>query len=73
MSKKRLDADWTAWMNENIRRQCNPEELLGILINNAFDLGSIRRAMGRHYPAGSRTALAAENRRPEPIDYGLSQ
>jgi prolyl 4-hydroxylase len=69
MSRKRLDAGWTAWLNENIQRQCNPEELLAILLRNAFDLASIRGAMGAHYPGQSLTALAAENRKPDPVDH----
>jgi prolyl 4-hydroxylase len=69
MSKKRLDAEWTAWLAENLARQCNPEELLAILLKHAFELESIRTAMGAHYPAHSRTALAAENRRPDPVDH----
>jgi prolyl 4-hydroxylase len=69
MSRKRLDAGWTAWLAENLQRRCNPEELLAILLKNAFDLESIRHAMGAHYPAQSLTALAAENRRPDPADH----
>ena len=69
MSKKRLDESWTGWLNENIRRGCNPEELLGILLKNAFDIGSIKSAMGSQYPAYSPMALAAEARDPDPVDY----
>jgi len=69
MSKKRLDAEWSGWLAENLQRRCNPEELLAILLKNAFDLESIRNAMGAHYPAQSHTALAAEHRRPDPVDH----
>ncbi len=68
MSTKRLDESWTAWLAENIQRRCNPEELLDILLKNAFDLGSIRSAMGAHYPAQSPVALAAEGR-ADHLDY----
>jgi len=68
VSSKRLDESWTAWLRENIGRGCNPEELLGILLTNAFEIGSIRNAMGTHYPAQSPLALAAENRKPDPVD-----
>jgi prolyl 4-hydroxylase len=68
MSSKRLDESWTAWLQENIGRGCNPEELLGILLKNAFEIGSIRDAMGTHYPRQSPLALAAENRKADPID-----
>ena len=70
VSTKRLDESWTAWLRENIARGCNPEELLGILLTNAFEIGSIRSAMGTHYPAQSPLALAAENRKPDPVDRG---
>src|SRR6185437_16877979 len=68
MSSKRLDASWTAWLEENIRRGCNAEELLGILLANAFDIRSIRTTMGRHFPAQSPMALAAEGL-ADPVDY----
>lgn len=69
MSRKRLDDSWTTWLRENLQRGCNAEELLGILLRNAFDVGSIRAAMGPHYPGQSPTALAAEGREPDPIDF----
>lgn len=69
MSTKRLDESWTAWLTENIRRGCNPEELLGILLRNAFDIRSIESAMGPHFPAQSPTALAATGRQAAPIDH----
>jgi prolyl 4-hydroxylase len=69
MSRKRIDQAWTAWLAENRQRRCNPEELLAILLNNAFDIRSIRDAMGPHYPVHSPLALAAENRAPDPVDY----
>lgn len=69
MSTKRLDASWTGWLNENLQRGCDTEELLRILLLNAFDIRSIRSAMGVFYPANSPTALRAENRAPDPIDH----
>ena len=68
MSKKRLDDSWTGWLNENLRRGCNPEELLDILLRNAFDVASIKSAMGTHYPMHSPLALAAEGREADPVD-----
>ena len=70
MSTKRLDASWAGWLNENLARGCNPEELLGILLDNAFDVRSIRQAMGEVFPDQSPRALAAENRKADPVDYG---
>jgi prolyl 4-hydroxylase len=69
MSTKRLDASWTGWLKENLQRGCNPEELLGILLKNAFDIRSIRDAMGSEFPDQSPLALAAERREPDPIDF----
>jgi prolyl 4-hydroxylase len=69
MSTKRLDASWTGWVNENLARGCNPEELLRILLDNAFDVRSIRQAMGEAFPDQSPLALAAENRKADPVDY----
>ena len=68
MSKKRLDAQWTAWLHENIKRGCNTEELLSILLKNAFEIRSIRSAMGGHYPSNSPVALKAEGREADPVD-----
>ncbi len=68
MSKKRLDAEWTGWLRQNMERGCNREELLGILLGNAFDIGSIRSAMGEEFPANSPVALAAEGRSADPPD-----
>ncbi len=70
MAKKRLDPGWTKWLNENLQRGCAPEELLAILLDNQFHIGSIKKGMGTRFPAHSVLALAAEGRGPEPIDYG---
>ena len=69
MSKKRLDPSWTKWLNENLQRGCAPDELLAILLDNQFHIGSIKKGMGARFPAHSAIALAAEGRRPDPIDY----
>lgn len=52
-AKRRLDDSWKAWLKENIERQCNPEELLGILLQNNFSPASIEECMGEHFPAHS--------------------
>lgn len=69
MSTKRLDANWTGWLNENLQRGCDTEGLVRILLHNAFDIRSIRAAMGVFYPANSPTVLKAEHRAPDPVDY----
>jgi prolyl 4-hydroxylase len=53
---------------ENLARGCNTEELLGILLRNAFDIRSIRSAMGAHFPEHSPLVHAAERRAPAPVD-----
>jgi prolyl 4-hydroxylase len=53
MSKKKLDANWGNWLQENISRNCNPEKLLDILLKNHFSVDSIKHAMGEHFPENS--------------------
>lgn len=53
MSKKRLDGTWPAWLQENLDRKCDPEQLLGILLRNSFHVDSIREHMGPLFPAHS--------------------
>lgn len=68
MSTKRLDTQWSGWLSENVARGCNTEELLAILLRNAFDIRSIRSAMGEHFPEHSPLVHAAERRAPAPVD-----
>ena len=53
MDKKKLDDSWKGWLRENLDRQCDPEELLGVLIGNGFSIESIRENMGEKFPASS--------------------
>jgi prolyl 4-hydroxylase len=53
MSKKRLDESWKGWLKCNLDRQCNPEELLGILLKAEFSIDSIRECMGDKFPLHS--------------------
>src|SRR4029450_3145964 len=55
-------------LHENINRGCNTEELVGILLKNAFDIRSIRSAMGGHFPANSPGGWKAEGREADPLD-----
>lgn len=48
-----LDNRWIGWVNENIARGCNPEQLLEILLKNNFAVDSIKQAMGAMFPAHS--------------------
>jgi prolyl 4-hydroxylase len=67
MTRRRLDAAWKSWLAENIKRQCDPDTLLGVLIENNFTLESIKANMGKHFPIysprlaarGEKTAAAA--------------
>jgi len=52
-ARKRLDDGWKAWLGENIGRQCNPEQLLGILLKHQFSLDSVKESMGSHFPVGA--------------------
>lgn len=68
MSARRLDASWKSWLRENIERECNPEELLEILIKNSFTLPSIKQAMGKHFPAHA-PVLRLAGEEPSPVDH----
>ena len=65
MSKRPLDPSWTNWLNENLDRNCPPQELLGILLDNEFTVESIRQAMGQRVPENSPLLGADADR----IDY----
>ncbi|MEX2131500.1 MAG: 2OG-Fe(II) oxygenase [Pseudohongiellaceae bacterium] len=53
MSGKKLKGDWLNWLQENLDRNCNPEELLDTLLKNDFDIQSIQRHMGQLFPKDS--------------------
>jgi len=48
-----LDKSWQTWTEENLQRNCNPDEILGILLKQKFELPVIRRAMGNLFPERS--------------------
>lgn len=54
-----MDNRWISWVEENIHRGCNPEDLLAILLKNNFSVTAIRRAMGEKFPEHS--ALLKKN------------
>jgi len=47
-----LGHSWRTWVEENIDRGCDPQELLGILVKHGFSLNSIADAMGNEFPGG---------------------
>ena len=53
MGMKKLDGTWPAWLQENLDRKCDPEQLLGILLKNGFGAESIQQHMGTLFPSGS--------------------
>jgi prolyl 4-hydroxylase len=53
MQGKQLGAAWEGWLQENIARQCNPGELLAILLNHGYAIDAIQQAMGAHFPKES--------------------
>lgn len=67
VGNRQLDASWKTWLSENIARQCDPHELLGILLKEGFALDAISAAMGGHFPASS-PLLGA--RATAPVDHG---
>ncbi len=62
-----LDESWKAWLQENLARQCDPAELVGILLERSFSLASIRETMGEKFPAGA----APTGHLAQPRDGGL--
>ena len=48
-----LDSAWQDWLDTNIQRGCDPEELVSILLQNGFSIVAIRKAMGPEFPAYS--------------------
>ena len=57
--RKPLDGSWQSWLAENRARQCDAEELLGVLLENRFALDSIAEHMGESFPIRSAAYLAA--------------
>src|SRR5262245_10519090 len=50
---RQLDDSWRGWLKENLERQCNPEELVQILLQHDFSLEAIRQAMEDKFPGAS--------------------
>ncbi len=50
MADRQLDDEWKRWLQENIDRNSNAEELRAILLKNDFAMDSIKACMGRYYP-----------------------
>ena len=53
MSGKPLDDSWRRWLAENLQRQCDPRELVRILVGHEFSLDAIRQCMGEGFPDGA--------------------
>ena len=53
VGNRALDDSWNAWLAENLARQCDPHELLGILLKEGFALDAIAAAMGGDFPGMS--------------------
>jgi len=60
MKKSILDDLWKRWLEENLERKCDSNELVSILLQNRFSLDSIREAMGEKFPAGAELLDVAE-------------
>jgi prolyl 4-hydroxylase len=48
--RRSLDDSWKNWLDENIGRGCNSQELLDILLQHEFTLDQIKTAMGPAFP-----------------------
>ncbi len=55
---RRLDDSWNAWLRQNLDRQCDPAELLRILLDRGFSLESIRESMRESFPTFAAPAAA---------------
>jgi prolyl 4-hydroxylase len=66
---KRLDDSWQGWLKENLERGCKREDLLGILLDNAFHIDDIARHMGAEFPAECERARRAQGRGPARVDH----
>jgi prolyl 4-hydroxylase len=53
MNGKPLDDSWRRWLEENLERQCDPGELVRILVGHEFSLDSIRQCMRERFPHGA--------------------
>lgn len=45
-----MDGSWLTWVTENIKRKCDPQGIVDILLKNNFSIAEIRQAMGEHFP-----------------------
>jgi hypothetical protein len=50
VKEKGMDKSWQNWVNENLQRQCDPEEVGNILLKNKFTPAQIRKMMGDKCP-----------------------
>lgn len=48
-----MDERWYGWVQENLDRGANPEEILAVLLKEKFRLRDMRRSMGERFPAHS--------------------
>lgn len=58
-----LDQQWRDWLQGNLDRKCDPQELADILLRHGFSAAAIGKAMGARAPG----RLALQN--AAPIDY----
>lgn len=50
MKGRKLDDSWKSWLEENLARRCDPNQLVSILLQNHFSLDSIRKSMAEKFP-----------------------
>lgn len=47
-----MEKTWAEWVRENLDRNCDPNGIVDILLENKFGLTAIREYMGDSFPAG---------------------
>jgi len=74
-SSPAFDVRWQSWVETNLRRGCNPEDLLRImLIKHQFDIALIRSALGPYFPSDSALLQSLDEealcgQKPPQVDY----
>lgn len=46
-----INAEWMKWIEENLRRGCDPVGMVEIMEKNGFPMEAIRQAMGMRFPS----------------------
>src|SRR5262245_6851646 len=69
MPSRKLEDAWLLWLQENIDRKCDPEQLLSILSKNGFSPKSIQAHIEPLFPANFTLLKDAAQKLDSQIDY----